>query len=250
MKVELIDSARPIQPQESFVFYASFLDAIDLLDDEQSELQVYRAIANYGLRGKETPMNKTARMLFTLIRPQLYANNQKRAAGAKGKEYGKLGGKPPGSKTPMGLEEETPMGLEMKTPNVNVNANENGNANVNVNAIEQSEREKARSKKNIADFSLFWDAYPKKQAKKDAQKAWDKINPDETLLQSILSAVEAWKNTRSWQQEGGQYIPLAATWLNGRRWEDEAPTASSGNIFLDMLKNERATVQEREVFPF
>ena len=31
-----------------------------------------------------------------------------------------------------------------------------------------------------------------------------------------------------WQKDGGRYIPMASTWLNGRRWEDEdkpAPTA-------------------------
>ena len=26
-------------------------------------------------------------------------------------------------------------------------------------------------------------------------------------------------------KDGGQYIPMPSTWLNGKRWEDEAPKA-------------------------
>lgn len=73
-------------------------------------------------------------------------------------------------------------------------------------------------------FDRFWKLYPVKKAKQAALKAWKKINPDETLLQTILSAVEAQKKWDSWTKENGKYIPYPATWLNQGRWEDEDAT--------------------------
>jgi len=70
-------------------------------------------------------------------------------------------------------------------------------------------------------FNQFWDAYPKKQKKEDARKAWLKIKPDDPLLQNMLQAVKTQEQSEQWQKEEGQYIPMPATWLNGKRWEDE-----------------------------
>lgn len=70
-------------------------------------------------------------------------------------------------------------------------------------------------------FDQFWLAYPNKKGKEVAKKAWSKIKPNEYLLETILIAVEMHKKSADWQKSGGQFIPHPATWLNGRRWEDE-----------------------------
>lgn len=70
-------------------------------------------------------------------------------------------------------------------------------------------------------FASFWEVYPKKKDKPKAMNAWKRLKVDESLLQTILSAVERDKQSNSWQKENGQYIPYPASWLNGRRWEDE-----------------------------
>jgi hypothetical protein len=72
-------------------------------------------------------------------------------------------------------------------------------------------------------FIQFWTAYPRKVAKGAAEKAWVKIHPDDTLAASIVTAVERAKASADWRKDGGQFIPHPATWLNGRRWEDEPP---------------------------
>jgi len=71
------------------------------------------------------------------------------------------------------------------------------------------------------EFEIFWDAYPKKKSKGTAFKAWKKIKRVKSLLPQILKAIETQKKTVDWQKDNGQYIPYPATWLNGRRWEDE-----------------------------
>ncbi len=77
-------------------------------------------------------------------------------------------------------------------------------------------------------FNLFWERYPKKLAKRDAEKAFAKIKPDEKLFNLILEKLELYKKSEAWLKDGGQYIPYPATWLNGRRWEDEITPAIQG----------------------
>jgi hypothetical protein len=81
--------------------------------------------------------------------------------------------------------------------------------------------------KNIAPFEKFWEHYPKKKAKQDALKAFSKLNPDEPLLDSMIRNLELATKSEDWLKEGGKFVPFPATWLNGRRWEDEIPTGGS-----------------------
>ncbi len=69
-------------------------------------------------------------------------------------------------------------------------------------------------------FETFWIAYPKKIAKQDAEKAFAKLNPDADLQAKILQAVGRAAKSADWLKEAGQFIPNAATWINGKRWED------------------------------
>jgi hypothetical protein len=75
-------------------------------------------------------------------------------------------------------------------------------------------------------FATFWEQYPKKVAKPQALKAWKKIKPAGQVLASLMAALEKQKASADWQKDAGQFIPFPASWLNGRRWEDEAPPAA------------------------
>lgn len=70
-------------------------------------------------------------------------------------------------------------------------------------------------------FDRFWAEYPKHLAKKDALKAWTKLRPTRELIERILAAVRWQRTTPAWTKEAGTYVPLAATWIRGERWEDE-----------------------------
>jgi len=74
-------------------------------------------------------------------------------------------------------------------------------------------------------FARFWAAYPRKQKRSDAEKAFFNINPSNDLLQIMLDALMVQKKSKQWINDNGKYIPYPTTWLNGKRWEDEpAPT--------------------------
>ena len=93
-------------------------------------------------------------------------------------------------------------------------------------STEHSDNPKHKPKpknKNIytPEFEKFWSAYPRHDGKKKKKKAYNKLNPSEDLIKIMLSAIEKQKQSEKWQANNGQYIPYLATWLNGRRWEDE-----------------------------
>jgi len=82
---------------------------------------------------------------------------------------------------------------------------------------------KTKTETNTAHtrFESFWSSYPKKKAKGDAEKAFNKIKPDDVLLKTMLDAIDAQSRSPDWKKDGGQFIPYPATWLNQKRWEDE-----------------------------
>jgi hypothetical protein len=43
-------------------------------------------------------------------------------------------------------------------------------------------------------------------------------------LAELLAALEWQCKSSNWRKDGGQFIPLPASWLNGERWKDEKPT--------------------------
>ena len=70
------------------------------------------------------------------------------------------------------------------------------------------------------DFDRWWAVFPRKVAKAEARKAWAQtasIRPDtDSLIKAVLSHCK----TEQWMKSGGAFIPHAATWLRGERWED------------------------------
>lgn len=83
-------------------------------------------------------------------------------------------------------------------------------------------RGKARgSPAEPAGFVAFWEAYPRKVGKADAQRAFAKLQADAELVATLVQAVKRQRASEQWQRDAGKFVPHPATWLNGRRWEDE-----------------------------
>lgn len=83
-----------------------------------------------------------------------------------------------------------------------------------------------------ASFDEFYSVYPNKKARQDALKAWVALKPDRALIDTIVADVNAkidgeWKNTKK------KYIPYPATYLRGKRWEDEQSGDSTGETSND-----------------
>ena len=74
-------------------------------------------------------------------------------------------------------------------------------------------------------FNLFWSAYPKKQGRTPAEKAWRKLQPDAKTVREIVEHVQARRTSEDWTKGLGQFIPLPSTFLNQKRWTDETKVA-------------------------
>ena len=114
--------------RESFIFYRSFYESIKELD-QKDQVQIYNAIFSYQFENKELELTGVCKSIFTLIIPQLEANNKRYVNGCKG-------GAPKGNtnaskKQPKNNQKitENNLNLTKKQPN----DNENDNVNVNVN---------------------------------------------------------------------------------------------------------------------
>lgn len=139
---------------------------------------------------------------------------------------GRRGGRP--KKNPVGFETETnsepagfSTGSKMETQK---KAHQTPDTKHQIKPLAQRAE---RSVDSPATFERFWSAYPRHVGKRSAEKAFAKLRPDEALLDVMLAALARQRQSDQWRRDGGQFIPHAATWLNGRRWEDEAGPARS-----------------------
>ena len=72
--------------------------------------------------------------------------------------------------------------------------------------------------------------------------------PDESTLSAILSSLDYLKTTDQWQRDNGKYIPNPSTWLNQKRWQDEAsqpPAAVRSTENLRPVFDREYTFEER-----
>jgi hypothetical protein len=86
---------------------------------------------------------------------------------------------------------------------------------------------------HLQGFEEFWSLYPLKKAKQQASRAWGRVKASE--VPAIIKGVRSAIRTEQWLKDGGKYVPHAATFLNGRRWEDETsasdlPAPTSGQM--------------------
>ena len=70
-------------------------------------------------------------------------------------------------------------------------------------------------------FEAFWNIYPRKDNKQAALRAWCKLKPDRALCGVMAAALERDKHSKQWCKDGGEFIPMASTWINQRRWNDQ-----------------------------
>jgi hypothetical protein len=180
--------------RQSFIFYKSFYDAVKFLSIED-RASVLDAILLYQFEGSDMDISGVAKGMFTLIKPQLDANNKKY-------ENGRKGGRPSQSDN-LDVTKGKPNRNQTKTkPKANVNENDNVNENVNGGYSPQ--------------FLEAWKAYPTTPAmsKSEGWKSWQKATRPE---HELLSAVELYAADQS--KPKAPYTAHFATWFNQHRYE-------------------------------
>ncbi len=85
-------------------------------------------------------------------------------------------------------------------------------------------RKKSKEPKKAPDwrperFAQFWDYYGMRVNKQRAIEEWDKLEPDDALIDHMARTLRRQKASELWQRGIG--IPQPAQWIKDRRWEDE-----------------------------
>jgi hypothetical protein len=109
-----------MKSRDSMVLYRSFYDAIKLLPDD-TQLEIFRAIFEFGLDGIEPELSNSAKPFWLLIKPNLQANRTKWESGSKAKRKQNI------SKT----EARQKQRASKSEANVDVDVDENVDVNVN-----------------------------------------------------------------------------------------------------------------------
>ena len=88
-------------------------------------------------------------------------------------------------------------------------------------------------------FDEFWCLYPRKIARKYAEKCWNRLS--EAEQQAAIEALP--RHVRVWRAEGRsmEHVPHSSSWINGARWEDELtmPEPVKPRMTVEELARER-----------
>ena len=211
-------SKKKKEPGESFVMYKSIFLSIDMLPDAESKWQLMERVCRFGLdliSEEEASDNEGLSLhqmsiLYAVI-PVIAASVNRYKEGIR---TGSKGGRPTKKNHTVSKKENGTVSENGNGTNVNDNANGNGNGNAD------------------EYFSSFWTAYPKKKDKRKAHDAFLRLFKSGELpgADVLLEAIRKQRNSKQWQEAGGQFIPLPTSWLNGRRWEDELDVTVAGSI--------------------
>jgi hypothetical protein len=203
--------------RDSLIFYRSFYESINGLPDED-QVKVYKAIFEYSLNFNEIELSGIPKAIFTLIKPQLDANNKKYINGLKGGR--KANNNQKETKTePKQNQKETKV-----EANVNDNDNENKNDNVNDNKsdtpiykikIEEATPENYNEHQRIA-IKFFWlfANYEKNKTFKDDISVVAKKAKLEAWTKEVKSLMESKGYTAKDFYKVFQYLPKDDFWMN------------------------------------
>lgn len=179
-------------------FFVSFWEAINGLP-KKDQLPLFRAVISYGLFGKHTEtLSPSQCAFFSLIKPVLDKSRQKASNRKQTKNKPETNG------------EET------------VNEKE-GEYEREYEKEYEGEGDKEQTGKTAPHsgkpFTAFWDAYPSRIDREGAWEAWKALNPSPETATQIMAALEAWKKSGQWTEDGGRYIPAAAKFLSKGYWK-------------------------------
>jgi len=93
-------------------------------------------------------------------------------------------------------------------------------------------------------FDVFYGLYPRKMARKDAEKAWKSMTADEQekAIESLPQHLKYWKV----KETAKDYIPYPASWLRAGRYDDELDIEPLKKPELPFYATEELTIKKAQ----
>lgn len=201
--------------RNQFTFYASFFRSISRIKNKNARCAAYDAVCRYAITGEEPDdLPDAAAIAFEIIKPTLDASRRKAESGSIG---GRARVEANGKQSEANPKQNEANGKQEETESKNKGKDKNKKKNKN----------KDKCLKGASEFETFWSAYPRKVGKEKARAAFAKVD---VPVQVLLDSLEAQKRSAQWTKDNGEFIPHPATWLNGKRWEDEVSSVSAPTV--------------------
>lgn len=209
-----------------FTFYASIFVSARRIRNKAARADFYDAICNYALNGTEPDLDKlsdAAAIGFISAKPNLDASRKKAESGKAGGSKKQTASKPQANRKQTGSEKENEVEKEKE---------------VEIEGEKDKEQTESAAPFSGKPFTAFWEAYPSKIDRESAWEAWKALTPSPDTVRQIMTALEAWKRSSQWTEDGGRYIPNAAKFLSKGYWKNipllagkkEIPKGASGEL--------------------
>jgi hypothetical protein len=93
-------------------------------------------------------------------------------------------------------------------------------------------------------FNDFYNLYPRKMARKDAERAWNKLTTIQQAecLEAMPNYLKYWKI----KETAKDFIPYPATFLNQERWTDDIDIESTKKPELPWYSSEELTARKAQ----
>lgn len=209
---------------KGFIFLRTFVPGFSLLSRTQKGLAIEILIAD--MMGEEPPeADPVTAAICAMMLPAIHESQREYCRKKQiSRENGKKGGRPKKQ-----ADDKKPAGFD-ETGGFDENHNVHDSIGVNVRKESINSPPLPPSGGNArdpysAEFELFWHAYPKKAGKDAAFRAWKAKKREKRLpsVDDLIAAIDKWRDTDKWQEDGGRFVPNPATWINQARWLDEVP---------------------------
>lgn len=207
--------------KDSFVFYKSWIKAIRRLESSDSQMKVINTICDFTFDDtnfNESDFTNIELVALDTILPLIETAKKHYENGLKGKEFGKLGGRPKKAEPPI----ETPIETPTQSPNDNDNVNFNDNFNVNDNStdnVNSNDTEKEKVNNNDKDLKLLFTPPTLKEVQNFCMNQNLKTDPVEFWT---YYNIRKWARIKNWQSQ--------IMWWESRRFEKTTDYNSTNAI--------------------
>ena len=214
-----------------FVFQDEYLERLAKLSDQEVG-RLVRALAEYHATGKEQELAGREGVAYDFIKVDIDRIDQKYEARCETNKNNRQ-------------QSSTIVNKQQPTPTNGNQTDQDKDKYKDKDKVKETVLTDSKEKAVSLDraFDKFWACYPRHTAKQDAKRAFLRVSPDDTLLDTMLSAIQRQKQSAQWSDP--RYIPHPATWLNGRRWEDETQGTARPLKPVSAAQYEQRTYDEK-----
>lgn len=196
--------------KKSFLLHIDSLDILDDLSNGQAGV-LFKAIKAYQ-KGEDFELDNIVKVAFSPFKNQFIRDNEKYAKTCERRAIaGSKGGKQRVANQAIASKSKQEQANQADNKNKNKSDSDSDNKNIN--------------KYICSAFDIFWFGYPKKADKKKAENKFKLVVRDLKLKsEEELNDFADFLNTdckKRFANTEKQFIPLATTYLNGERWNDE-----------------------------